>query len=262
MNEKVLIIATIGIGSLLVIFYMYRKNKQLVTLASTSTGSGTPPRRQMPPWWELQNINKNSYLDAVKKTMTDASNLSGKGPADVIVQDASNNIITDDDLQNYAAKYEPITDQGVTSIIDPAYSYDLSADLNDPRNNDQISDNVQYNLFANPDENNYEVITSKQLYDKSEYPAIVDDQFQSKDVTYNLDDNNVTTYAVPRDSINNSENIDPSLTDGVVYFPDNNDINNQNLFDLIRDSINDRINNTSSTFLDNSIMNDTVFNIS
>lgn len=261
MNEKVLIIVTVGVGSLILILYMYRKQRQ-TSLAANSTGSGSPPRRDMPAWWELKNTNKNSYLDAVKNTMMDASKLTGKGPADVIVQDSSNNVITQDDLSNYATSYDPITDQGVTSIIDPSYSYDISADLNDPRNNDQIPDNIQYNLFANPDENNYEVITSKQLYDKSEYPSVVDDQFQMKDVTYYLDDTNSTTYAIPRDSINNSENIDPSLTDGVIYFPDNTDVNNENLFSLIRDSINDRVNNSSSTFLDNSIMDDAVFTIS
>lgn len=270
-----MIIGIVIAGCILVVLYARKKN---YSLPSSLTGgrafhaahsAKSPPKPAVKPvivktdnsWWKP---NPNSYLDAIKKSInyTNPANMSGKGPTDSLVVDASQNVITQDDIANYVTEYENITDQSVTSAIDPASGYDASSDFNDPKNSIQTSDNVQYNLFANPDENNFEVITSKQLYDKSEYPAIVDDQFQNHDVTYYMDDSTNVTYATPRDSINNSENIDPSLTDGIVYFPENNDINNQNLFDLIRETINDRATNTQSVFLENSVMDDSVFTIS
>lgn len=271
MDAKLIVIGTIIVGCLIVVLFAYKKmtytgngptqNSNIFSkLWSSIYGHGPVPNKQpMPTWWN--NVPKNqtrhdSYLNAVRQSM----NSVGNGPADSLVM--ASDAITQDDIQNYVTDNPPITDDGVTSIIDPADVYDISSDFNDPNNADPSNDNTPYNLYANPDNNNYEVITSKQLYDQSEYPDILDEPYQTQEVTYSLDDLTNNTYATPRDSINNSENIDPSLTDGVVYYPDNTDVNNQNLFDLIRTSIDDRVNTTQSVYLENSVMDDSVFTVS
>lgn len=283
MDTKLVIIGTIIVGGLLVILYAYRShvgygeptnrtnilqrawaalyNKRGGSTRMTSSSSATTTQR---PWWNNQQQQqmmpvRNSYLDSVRANI---SKVVGTGAADALVMTSSNDVITQDDITNYVTEYDRITDDGVIGTIDPADTYDISSDFNDPNNTIITGDDTPYNLYANPDDNNYEVITSKQLYEQSEYPSIIDQPFQSQEVTYSLDDISNNTYAIPRDSINNSENIDPSLTDGVVYYPDNTDVNNQNLFDLIRTSIDDRINTTQSVYLENSVMDDSVFSIS
>lgn len=264
MNERTIIFGTVLIGCALIVLYIHRsKSRKYTGNGAVTSNVKSNDNPYMYSWWDSHP--KNTYLDAVRQSMSSTANkifnrknFIGKGPSDTLVSDASNSVITQDDIVNYVTEYDKITDQGVTTEIDPADTYSITNNFNDPTN-DQNVDNVQYNLFANPDENNYEVLTSKQLYEKSESPSIVDLPFQFQEVTYYLDDDSSTTYATPRDSINSSENIDPSLTDGVVYFPDNNDINNQNLFDIMRETINDRASNTQSVFLENSMLDDSVF---
>lgn len=260
MLNKIVIIITCCLALLVVVYYWIYKKYY------SSSGYGDIKQDNKKKWWETPVNNTNSYINNFNKILNDKKSsllkLSGNGPTDSLVQNASINQITDDDLNNYITEYEKIRDQSVVEQIDPQDKYDQSAEFNDPNNADPVasSDNVQYNLYANPDENNYEVITSKQLYEQSEYPIIYDKYYQNKDVNLYIDDNQ-SILPVTRDSINSTNNIDPAYTDGNIYYPSNDDINTNNLYNLIQSSIDDRIANTQSVYLDNNVLDDSVFTV-
>lgn len=268
MVNKIIIICTCIVSIVLIYFWLIKK----YYLKVTGYGQDNSPPSKL-KWWEIAPEH-NKYLERLTSEIkpnpmykypnmvNKILNKTGSGPLDTLVTDASNNVITQDDITNYVSDFTKIRDESVIQQVDTAEAYNLSNDFSDPNNADPVyaGDNVQYNLYANPDENNYEVITSKQLYDKSEYPMLYDEAFQSKDVTLNVDDNQ-NVVPVTRDSINNTDNIDPAYTDGYVYYQQNDDVNQQNLYSLIQSSINDRIASTQSVYLDNNVLDDSVFNI-
>jgi len=196
-------------------------------------------------WWETSIKNNNNKL--LYK--------SGSGP-DVVIDNSSQNTITQDDIDNYVSSYELIKDTPLLNDItdDKIENTNVKSEFNDkdPTNS---SDNIQYNLFATPDENKFEIVTSKNLYDQSEFPLIVDNSYKTTDKIYHIDENSnvITSYSK---SINETQGIDPSMTDGYVYFPSQDNLNNQNLINIQKEILDNRVNNTSPIFLENSILNE------
>jgi hypothetical protein len=260
MHGKSVIVITVILGCLLIVYFLY-KSKKLTHLTGYGPSSSSVNRPSSSGNMNHKDDNPTSYLEAIKRNYMNqvAKSVKGSGADDLVINGASNTVLTDEDIDNYSITYTPVGDIGVTKVIDPGEQYDKSSSFNDPNNSPQ-NDNVQYNLYASPDENSYETITSKQLYNESEYPAVVDRAYQTEDFTYYLDDNS-NILNIPRDSINKSEKIDPALTDGIIYYPSNDDVNNQNLLNIMKETLDDRASNTSPVYLQNNVLDTAVFSV-
>lgn len=264
MVYKFIIIGTCIIAFIL--FYYWAVKKYYINKSGSGIEPPPKPKETQPKvkWWEMK-LDPSKYLNNYNLQNTHLPNIksilkkTGTGLNDSSIQQSSVNTITNDDLDNYVSSYDKIRDQSVIEDIDPSAEYDISSDLNstDPS---LYLDNTQYGLYISPDDSNYEIVTSKQLYEQSDFPILYDQQYQAKDVTLYIDDNQ-NILPVSRDSINSTDNIDPAYTDGNVYYPANDDINTDNLYSLIKSSINDRIESTQSVYLENNMLDDSVFNI-
>lgn len=171
--------------------------------------------------------------------------------------------ITAADIENYITTYEKLKQGTIGDSVGATAveNVDTMVDFNNKTETDPTAynDNIQYNLLASPDENNFETITAKDMYNKSEFPVLLDKSFHTSDKVVYLDDNSQIVAHTANISINEKENIDPANTDGTVYYPFQDDRNSENLLSMIRESINNRANDTSPTFLENSMLDQTEF---
>jgi hypothetical protein len=253
---KLIIIGSVVTVTAIIGIYVYYKY-------SRNNSVGTGYNSQSNDFVTLKNIQNNSnfnqnFNDNKLNWWDDSKNnllsKSGNGQ-DIVLNKSSQDLITKDDIDNYVSSYDNVNDSPVLNNVSDDINYNtLKSEFND-LDPTKSSDNIQYNLFATPDENKFEVVTSKNLYDKSEYPLIIDNSYKKYDEIYNIDDNsnNITGYSK---SINETQGIDPSMTDGYVYFPSQDDLNNQNLINIQKEIIDNRANNTSSIFLDNNLLNE------
>jgi hypothetical protein len=262
---KILIVgAVVAVSSVIVyMIYRYYKNNQS---GSGQTGNGNDIYSNTNlPIKHIHNSsnfnrnfndnNQNWWETSVKNNTNKLLSKSGSGP-DAVIDNSSQNTITQDDIDNYVSSYELIKD---TPLLNDITDDDIEHAKSKSEFNDvdpaKSSDNIQYNLFGGGGGGKFEIVTSKNLYDQSEFPLIVDNSYKTADEIYHIDENSnvITSYSK---SINETQGIDPSMTDGYVYFPSQDNLNNQNLINIQKEILDNRVNNTSPLFLENSILNE------
>jgi hypothetical protein len=257
---KILIVGVVVTVSSVIVYMIYRYYRS----GSGQTGNGNDiySNTNLPIKYIHNNSNFNRNFNDSKQNWWETSmknntnkllSKSGSGP-DAMVENSSQNTITQDDIDNYVSSYELIKDSPLLNDITDDEIDNSKSEFNDI-DPTKASDNIQYNLFATPDENKFEIVTSKNLYDQSEFPLIVDNAYKTSDEIYHIDENSnmITSYSK---SINETQGIDPSMTDGYVYFPSQDNLNNQNLINIQKEIIDNRVNNTSPVFLENNILNE------
>lgn len=232
---KVIVIGVSIVGGILIVSYIVRSlyggGPEMTRIVSPPTTLKT----KIDKWWETPAFKSGLGNDYMKKR-----SVQGSGPT----VDETGMVHYNDNIDESLLSLSDVDSERITfsdkSSVDPV----------------TYEGNVAYSLFQYPDSNKYEVITSRDFYDMVDYPLIKDESYASPE-SFAFSEMELPPKV--QVSINSSQNIDPAMTDGVVYYPATDDINNQNLLSMMKGVLEDREKDTSSVFLENNVLDSADF---